>query len=273
MRLTLLARGQIDAFEVRAPDGSPLTREVWLRQVLSSPIEFTHFRQNYLFLPTTGLDGQIIGGGVGRPKRIRSDEPTVDGFEPVDRQLWHASIVLLDPSHHDDGQKLAIERGHAGAPLAIAKSLAAHLNKSNPPSPYVVEVGVIADGGSFWDFVERHEGNVVSATFEFYAPNMFDIGSDYERDMADLQAQENVEKASLNIQSSTGLRLKTPRIENAIEAVERGTGTARARARNSEKYNSSDSAKTATVEEPEAIKNAPLLERVKRAVSIIFGHE
>lgn len=269
IRLSLLERSQLDAFEPRASSGTILNREEWLRHILSERIEFVHRKKRFVFVPLV-QDG-LIGGGIGRSRVSLENEPPEAGYEPVEREFWKAATFLLDPRTHADGQKIAMERvPDVGEPLAVVKSLAAHLNEVRP-SPYTVEVGLISEERDFWEFVQAHEGQITAASFEFIAPNMFGMSTDYDAEMKDLQQEEGVEQASLTLRSSEGLRLRTPRVEQAMRYISRGTGRVRARTRKGGSYNSDRSAQQVYVDEPDGRKRrAPLIERIRAAIKIVF---
>lgn len=125
-----------------------------------------------------GTTGQFIAGRIGRQIRTIENEPPEKGFGETIREPWQASILIIDPSNHPDGQKLAFEvRSQIGRPVSIVKSLVESINSTHD-HPYVIEANSIIDANTFWDFELHYRGKITAITFELIAPNMFGIRDD-----------------------------------------------------------------------------------------------
>jgi len=77
--------------------------------VLANPVEFIHRKQIYNFVPIKSPNSYVIAGRIGRTKTVLENKPPEDSYEPFERESHHAALLLIDPSHHDDGQKVAFE--------------------------------------------------------------------------------------------------------------------------------------------------------------------
>lgn len=277
MRLSLWPRGDVNARHAKGPDGKPILREDWLREVFSTKLEFDYRGQKFFYVPTLDeIEAPFVAGRIGLLSRVRENEPPEAGLEDTVRDRWKAIIVLLDPRSHKDGQKVAVEFGTGVAkPLPIFTALIRHINHIRPPTPYSLEVKAISPEVSFWDFVARNEGEVTSVTFEFLAPNMFGIEDDMDKEANDLKRFEKAKKAAITIESDSGLDLKTDRVERTVNYTSRGGGSIKASAKH-DHFNSNDTAQRVRVpEEPIGTDQAPrsLRSRIARAIRVVFGHD
>ena len=241
----------MDAFEERDASGRVPTREQWLRKVFASPIEFEHWKERFHYVPTPGVDATIIAGRIGRQISVQENEPPEAGLSDTSRESWRAAVILLDPRHHEDGQKVAAEHEpRVGNPRPIFESLALHLNLRDPPSPYVIEVRAISPADNFWTFVDQNPGQITSVTFELVAPNMFGSEEEFDAELRDMQKNERIRRIKLQLENlQDGLELHTDRVRSAINYASRGGGSVRARTKSNKKFNSKEKAQRIQVEE------------------------
>lgn len=250
MRLSLIERREPGLF--MDPKHRTATREQWLRETLGKQIVFTHRKDTFHFVPELtplqeGESHPLLMGRIGRAVNVEEHQPPEAGLREMLRDAWRASLVFVDPRHHADGQKVAMENDRSvGTPHAVFQSLVDQINAFSS-GPYDIEVSPITDPGTFWDFVENNKGEVTSVTFEFLAPNMFGIKDDWDKEMKSLKDKENVQKTKLTIENKRGLNLKTKRIKTAVNHASRGTGTIKAKTAKGKKFNSNSRVKKARI--------------------------
>jgi hypothetical protein len=195
LRLSLLERTQLDAFAERISALQPFGREQWLRSVFSARIAFEHRKETFHYVPQSDASSTILVGRIGRQVSVQENEPPEAGLQETQRDAWRAALVLIDPRHHEDGQKVAFEHDpRVGQPPALFTSLASHINHRDPPSAFVIEVHPISDASDFWEFVRENRGFVTSVRFELVAPNMFGIEDDYDVEMRDMKERERIRR-------------------------------------------------------------------------------
>src|SRR5690348_10707670 len=117
-RMALSERAQLDLFD---PATRP-TREAWLRDVLSREIIFMHRKEQFHYAPDPHAppEGQDIVGRIGRKRAAVENEPPARGLVETKRDKWTAARLLIDPSHHADGQKIAMENVQSvGKPFGL----------------------------------------------------------------------------------------------------------------------------------------------------------
>jgi hypothetical protein len=174
-RISLALRTQIDIAEYRNPGGKIPTREEWLRIVFSDQIKFSSRGRMFYFAPNhERKDDYIILGKIGRRIVEKENASPDESFVDIARDQWHAASVIIDPTHHSDGQQLAMEeKSVVGSSHIILEGLANHLNSNEHRAPYTLDIGAISDPRTFWDFVKENEGNITTLTLEAPVPNMF----------------------------------------------------------------------------------------------------
>jgi len=254
-RLSLLERplDLFDALEERDGGARRETREAWLRRMFSGEITFTYRQNRFHFVPDPVLQSETnrtIVGRLGRKRITQENEPPESGLRETEHTAWHAMYVLIDPTHHEDGQKMAIQRDATVATscLAVFQSLVSSINRGSNPEPYLIEVRALSEANSFWEFAAEHPV-ITSLQFEMVAPNMFGIQDDWDADMKELKATENADKAKFLTESKDGLNVNTPRVKKGVEKTARGTATVKARAKDGARYSSDESVRTVTVQE------------------------
>lgn len=269
VRLSLLARP--DLFARRGPDGAEFSREEWLRDVFGREIDFQHRGEAFHYSPELEQDlGGAVAGRIGREVTTAENESPAGHLAPKKHRTWKAAAVLIDPTHHEDGQKAAIEHAPTiGKPVAIFESLAAQINAN--PEPFILEANAIVPSETFWNFVKNNEGEITSVEFEFVAPNMFGEADDYDSEMRDMQKHEKVQKAKLRIENKDGLNLQTNRVRQAADYANKGAGSTRAVTKKRKKYNSKEKAQKVSIPKKEIGDDPPLKDLIPRIFKRILG--
>ncbi|MER8981086.1 hypothetical protein [Mesorhizobium sp. M0870] len=239
-RLFLLERKQSDAFERRAADGSKLNREQWLREVFSQEIDFIHRKSERRFVPDQSRPKgeQRIVARIGRKTLSHENDPN-DHLKEITREQWRACLVIIDPTSHDDGQKVAIETSSiVGSGFGNFESLITTINGHSPPEPFVIELHSITDQTTFWEYVDRHKGKITSIALEVVMPNMFGGSSSFEEDAKQLRDKEKARKIKETIENEDGLEPETERMRDAVSYATRGGGKVKAKAKGATPYDS-----------------------------------
>lgn len=244
-RISLALRTQIDIAEYRDADGGIPTREQWLRIVFAQQIKFSSRGNLFYFEPFQAQDGtNSIFGKIGRRTIEKENAPPEEAFIDIERPQWHAASVFIDPTHHEDGQQLAMEvKSSVGATHSVLEGLANHLNENEHRSPYVIDIGAISDPSSFWDFAKDNEGNVTALTLEAPVPNMFGHENDYDEEMRKYRDREKAQKVSISIKNPDGLNLDTQTVRDGVEYTAKTGGKITAKAKKKKSYNSQNKTK------------------------------
>lgn len=262
LRLSLVKRRE-DLFSLK------IDRDAWLRVIFHETIKFLHRRREYTFVPQVDDGPSYLHGMVGREISVIENASPEEAFQIVTRPSHAASAIIIDPTHHQDGQKVAIQfKPNVGSPQALLNSLINAIN-SNDRNPYTIYVEPISEEGDFWKFVKENRRQITSVTFEFVAPNMFDSEDEFDEDLRQFREKENVQKVTMKLESPDGLDLETPKVRVAANIATRGTGSIKARTKGGGKtFNSKNRGKRIKVSEKEDIDEKNLM---RRMIDRIFG--
>jgi hypothetical protein len=274
IRLVLVSRAQTSLFEPKTDGGVAYDREGWLRLVFREDIVFMHREQEFVFKPQLSLQRapKYIIARVGRQISSIENEPPEKNFTEITRDTWRASNLIIDPTHHPDGQKLAFQvKGDVGGAMSIIKSLANHINL-NAHAPYIMEASPIVNPQTFWDFERDNRGEIVSISFELLAPNMVGIRDQLTRDLTEFRDNEKARRVKIGLQNEEGLALDAQRVKEMVDYTMDGGGSVRASTRRRKKtYNSNDKGTRVRIDTQKDIDNSSLSATIYDAVNKLFG--
>lgn len=268
-RLSLMPRKQRDAFA-----GPDPTREEYLRDVLGKEWRFKHYGNELRYLPKEMGDGSVLFADVGREGLIREKKPPEEGFADDSHMGWLTSAVVIDPTDHRDGQRVAFQHDKTvGAPGALIESLVSHINLENPNTAYSIEVEPIINTTQFWEFVAESKSPVTSVTFELVAPNgIFSTGTDTTDEMRRFREVMGARKVTTTFQNQDGLDIHAKPFEDGVEYAARAGGKIRAKKKDGKKFNSTNKPSSTTLpDEEEAETNENILVKAARYLTEVFG--
>jgi hypothetical protein len=253
---SMIERPQLDAFERKSlGQAGRITRENWLREVFGKSIAFAHMGHQFHYVPETETDSSalpLMMARVGRQVSVKENDPPAEGLHEKHRDAWLASAIIMDPTHHEHGQRVAMQYHHdIGKPMALLTSLAAHINRESPPEPYTLSVAPIIDASTFWHFVNANKNAVTNVTFDLVPPNMFDGPENMDKELKELRDLERARKIRLELENPDSLNLETKRIHGIVDYAAQGGGDIEARAKGKKRYSSKRKIKTMQIEESE----------------------
>lgn len=238
-RMFLLPRRQGDLFAKIDVASELPDREEWLRRIFGQEVDFLHRKSDRRYVPDEHQpDADRIVARIGRKSLVQENDPD-NYLHEVQRERWQACLIVIDPTSHADGQKIAIQTSSGiGQGYGNFESLVRSINARQPAEPYTIELNSITDQTSFWEYVKANEGRVTSITLEVVMPNMFGGTSSFEEDAKRLRDHEKARRIKEEIQNEDGLEPDTERMREAVSYVTRGAGRARAKAKGAPPYDS-----------------------------------
>ena len=268
-RLSLLEVRQMNLLR-----SNEMSREEWLKEVFSEEIPFTHYGTKFHYSPALDDSGDgVVVGRIG--KHVLRDEnlPPEEGLKDFTRDTWIASVLVLDPTDHEDGQKLAIQDiSKVGKPASLIRTLVQIINEKFN-GPFQIEVYQIVDAESFWQYVEQNRGNITSVSFEFVAPNMIGADDDFHKEMRAFKNSERARKVGLKFQNEDGVNPETDRVRRAVNyALTESKGKVTAKAKGKPNYNSDNKAKKSEISDVKE-KGLELVKIAKDLANRILGRE
>ena len=255
------------------PSISP--RQQYLRSLFGQRIDFTHRKKTFVYvhIGTHESDGRLLFlGRIGRSIDAVENAPPEEEFEEITRPSWRASNVFIDISDQPDGQVIAFQHHYnIGRPLPIATSLTDHINRLNQDSGWFIEINPITDKQSFWQAVYQHKGEITSAEFNFATPNVLGIRSRLNEELKDKRQQHNATTVTETLRNPSGtLDLSGQDVEDSVEYISLGGGSAKLKAGRKTLYNSKRAEKMTEVKDDEPLtKENP--STWKKIADILFG--
>ena len=194
-------------------------------------------------------------GRVGRSFQELVNEPPEQGFAETELTTWRAANFFIDTGEHTDGQKIAMQaRGDVGNPLAVISSLINHLNATNEDVGWILEISPMTEPGNFWTVVRENKGELTSAIFSFVTPNVLGLRSQLNAGLKEARQNNNAHRVGITLSNENGnLDLEKQNIEDAVDYVSEGGGTAKLKRGRKTVYDSEKDEKTVGVEGDEPI--------------------
>lgn len=254
--------------------GPDVTRETYIRTVFSEEIIYKYKDEQYHYVPMTGSkDQDFIAGRLGKRLIIEENMPPSEGLTETTRESWKASRIVIDPSEHADGQKVAVESNRSVAsPANILFGLVRQINRTHPESIYSIEAAPIIETESFWAFAERNKGRITNIRFDFVAPNMFGGSDSITEELRDFKQKEKAHRISIELQNKHGLNVETEKTREAVDYVGKSGGVIRAKAKRGSNYTSTDKTRFGIIPEPD-LGEESAIGRIARFAKQILGRD
>lgn len=235
-----------------------LNRTEYLQAVFSQRIDFIHRKAQLVYIPIGSEEragAPVILGRIGRSFQELVNEPPEQGFAEAELTTWRAANFLIDTGEHTEGQKIAMQaRGDVGNPLAVITSLVRHLNEVNEKAGWILEISPMTEPGNFWSVVREYKGEITAAVFNFVTPNVLGLRSQLNAGLKAARQDNNAHRVGVTLANENGnLDLEKPNIEDAVEYVSEGGGTAKLKKGRKTVYDSEKDEKRVEIEDDEPI--------------------
>lgn len=271
-RFNIKQKRQKDLFKDHT--GYPFNRERWLRSLFESSWSFRHNKALLHYVPViedTQLPRHLIVGRIAKSLMIDELTPPEDGLTPAEHTSWRAALLIVDPTHHSDGQKAALEfNSSIGAPNALLNSMAKAISmKSSEPA--TIDVYPILETGSLAEFFGMHKESIRSITYNAAVPNMFGGVDEFSKELKALRDTANVARVKVKIESDEYIDLSGSMVGEVAEHVEAGGGDIVASTTDRIHYRSKDHQQSIDVELNKNDKeNGKYWEKVRAAIQKVF---
>lgn len=229
-----------------------LDREAWVRFVLGESFEFAYFGGGRLVWVPKGDLGECVYGLIQRQVEHVRHLPPGEGGDEVVGEEWQGAYVIVDPTNHETGQRVAVENDMVGKPETLMRYLFEAIN-NRADAPFFAEVAPIFDAGTFWNFISENGEELRFIRFRFIAPNMWGTESELEKELKETREDTGAEKIDVRFSGSEGVLATSRRVTQGVTYAERGSGSVFARARNGERYTSEDSPKRTSIVAPDGL--------------------
>lgn len=247
-------------------------REKVIRGALSGNFEFGHRDKTLYWVPKVSNEKIIIGYIQKQTKHPHHYPPDQGGEEVIDSD-WQGAIVVVDPTTHETGQRVAFEKdNHIGNPNAVLKSLCKRINQSHR-YPFTIIAHPIFDETSFWSFVEQHDHRVKHISFNFAVPNMFGTDSNLEEELEKTRKDTKAETVNMTLSAENGVHTKESIIiKTAVDYAMKGGASVRARSKSGDEYDSNTKIRRERVDEKQSLNEDPIA-FLRRIAKRLFRYE
>ena len=230
-----------------------LSRQDYLTEVFNRRWKFVHRGADLIYVPIRreeGDDETFTFGRLGKQFRALENSGPDEKFEATQHVGWRASNLILNTSSESDGQKLAMQdRGEVGKPLAIVSSLVYHINEHMVDSGWTISVNAIVEKRSFWEAVEKYQGEITRAEFTYVTPNVLGIRSKLNERLKEYREAENAQEVTVTLKEPKGnLKFDSQEVRDAVEYTSEGGGSAKLKAGNDTVFDSRDDEKAKDVQ-------------------------
>lgn len=248
-------------------------REEIIINIFSKKIDFTHRGKEYSYVFIEKHNDMLIGM-IGKEYQASENRPPEEKFSPVLHQGWLASPIIIDPTEHQDGQKISMnDNQDVGTPNAILNSLNNHINDMViRDTNYHSQISPIFNDSEFWEFYNQNKHSIKCIDFEFTTPNMFGTTDAISEELRKYRDEEKAQKVEIKITSDDNLNLETDRVRNSVEYTSKGAGRIKAKSQDGSTFDS-DNHKEMTHIPKDQDDDKELIDIVKKYIYIILGHE
>lgn len=220
---TLFHYSMVPIRQIDIETRTDLSREAWMRSALSKPFSFPYRGDIELhWTPKDDLE-EVFYGLIQRQKPHSLHRAPDEGGDEIVTDEWQGAYVLVDPTVHEDGQRIAVENDVVGRPETLLKYLIKYINERHD-APYQTEVEPIFDAKSFWSFVDEHGSRLKSIRFRFVVPNMWGTEKELEKELQETGEKTGAERVGIDLSSAHGVDAKSDQVANGVEYAERGAG-------------------------------------------------
>lgn len=256
-----------------------LSRDEWIRLLFSVDVEFMHYGSLYHYVPKpVDADAKVLVGRLGRKTYATKNTPPESGLEEYIDETWRACVIVIDPTEHKDGQKVAMQRlPEVGSPVALLPQLIQALEGSfaSDGAPFSTSINPISSSQEFTNFVKKNQGKVTRVSFYLDVPNMYNSEDEYDREMKAFRDKEHAQKVKIEISNPDGIDADSERVRfTAEKAMERGTGkvTAKAMGKNNT-FSSQKTQKKVKIQLDDDEAGSPLIDQAEANANRIFGRD
>ncbi|MFH1555538.1 MAG: hypothetical protein ABII76_11820 [Pseudomonadota bacterium] len=247
------------------------TREQFIRRVFSSRWNFSHYKNDFYYVPIPNKKETIIGK-IGREVELEYNVSPSEGFHKQSMPAWRASTIVVDPTSHLDGQKLAMEQiNTVGRSSSIINKMCTHINKTDN-GLYEIEINPILTEGAFYDFASAQKTPISFLSITFTPPNGLWTSASSTKDEVKAVAEKTyATKVKTAISNPKGLNIDSEGVKEAISYAESGSGTIQARTTGGATFNSQSKQKIVTLAEDDRLSESDVEAIATSNSNIILG--
>lgn len=253
LRLSLTERHELPLFDDQVKPEERPTRKRYLSDAFGKDWQFSYRSGSYTYIGSGSDDGYIYGA-IGKRIVRQHFSPPEEGLRPINVDYWEKSVFIINSAA--DQQVAFIEQNsEVGNGLALAISLAGHINRYARPHEYKIDAFVLPKKNGFWEAVSQFPEPITELSFSYVVPNMFFGGSDATRKtLNQYKTRNNAKNVDVRIRNPDGIILDDEDVKSSVTYVEGGAGTAKAKSGKTMVYSSEEHGESLTL--PDSVKQS-----------------
>ncbi len=229
--------------------GQGPTREEYLRAMLEKDFEFdiqrgeSHNNANWVYKGQ--IDGAILGI-LEKEVPYQHHLSPEEGGEEVTTAIWQGAFVMIDPTHHEKGQRASVEIDPAVSSKSLLKALFGHLNKDKDKSYEIIHEQIF-DGNNFWNYAKEANNRLTRVQFDFVVPNMWKSAEKLDEELKEAGIATGAQRVTVSYQSSEGVDAESQPVKDGVKYIQRGAGKIKASASGLKNFDSDDNPATTEI--------------------------
>lgn len=141
----------------------------------------------------------LIRMGVNRPTVLRTED-----FKSVFTNDWPWIYIFVDNNPNNQFLVVEIEREAWDSPDITINMLSRNINDYLSNYYLVTEIEPIIEKNAFWEFVDKHKGQIKMVEFDMISPNMSNISEKSEWPLREIRDQYNATRQKVRLENTAG---------------------------------------------------------------------
>jgi len=204
-----------------------ITRQDFLKRVLSKRLDFKHESREYTFLPSANLrfEETVLSGFIGRKVSQAVNAGPDDAFAKTTAEFYRASFFVIDTRQGEQIGALEKRNDVGKADRVLASLMVAARKSFGKEHTWHTDIEYITNPDTFWNVVDQNRGRITKLEFEFLPSNGlkgFDAWKDFDKA---LKKEANAKASGYSLKNDEGqLEPEGAEVEAAVEYASEGGG-------------------------------------------------
>jgi hypothetical protein len=147
----------------------------------------------------------LIRLGVNRPTVLRTED-----FKSISTSDWPWIYIYVDNDPNHQLLVIEVDQEAWDSPDITINMLYHNINEYLNRYYLVAEIEPLIEKNAFWEFVEKHKGQITVVEFDMISPNMSNISDKSQWPLKEIREQYNATRQKLRLENteSTSIDLK-----------------------------------------------------------------
>jgi hypothetical protein len=178
----------------------------------------------------------LIRLAVDRPTKLRTPDFKTSVFDD-----WPWIFIYVDNNPKNQFLVIEVNREAWSSERGLVNMLQSNFNDVLREYFLMVEIEPIIEKNAFWEFVEKHKGQIEVVEFDMISPNMSNISAKSKWPLQQIRDEYNATKQTVRLENTAGtsMDIKNDELINSLaEYSSAGCGTTKFKVRGIKGYKS-----------------------------------